>query len=120
MRAPLILTAIVGLVLLAFWARAESDPVQLTVVSGRVISAPATVMVRIRVEPDPANRVLVLTLTSSGYATRSFMQLNAQSPVTHWREFQNVPAGQYAIVAEVQRSQGETWLVRDRVTVTGR
>ncbi len=119
MRPPLILAAIVGLVFLAFWARAESDPVQLTVVSGRSISAPATLRVRIRVEPDPANRVLVLTLTSSGYAARSFMQLDALSPVTHWREFQNVPVGQYAIVAEVQRFQGETWLARDSVTVTG-
>lgn len=76
---------------------------------------------KVRVEPDPANRGLYVVLFSHGYETSSFEQLEgAEAPRTRWREFTNVPEGEYDAVAVVDRGGDDPWQDRARVSVLGR
>lgn len=82
--------------------------------------APAYVRLRILVEPDAANRGLYVALVSEGFETSSYEQLEGMdSPRTRWREFKDVPEGEYAAVAVVERGRASRWTDRVPIRVMG-
>ena len=70
--------------------------------------APALLRVRVRVEPNAANRTLTITADSDGYYRSSLMELEGDtSEKTFFVEFKRVPAGQYQLSAVVRNGSGE-------------
>jgi hypothetical protein len=70
--------------------------------------APALVRVRVRVEPNAANRTLTITADSDGYYRSSLIELEGDtSERTFFVEFKRVPAGQYQLSAVVRNGSGE-------------
>ena len=74
--------------------------------------APALLRVRVRVEPNAANRTLTITADSDGYYRSSLMELEGDtSEKTFFVEFKRVPAGQYQLSAVVRNGSGENLAV---------
>ena len=70
--------------------------------------APALLRVRVRVEPNAANRTLTITADSDGYYRSSLMELEGDtSEKTFFVEFKRVPAGQYQLSAVVRNGSGK-------------
>lgn len=112
--------AIVGLVLLAVWARDDAK-LRIVVEGGRVQMEPAWIRLRIRVEPDALNRALTVALIGDGFETSSLEQLEGdRARITRWIEYKDVPAGVYAVVAEVYRPPEQAWHAEAEVTVISR
>lgn len=62
----------------------------------------------VRVHPDVQNRLLRVSVESSGYFRSSDMTLNgADAPVSHFVRLRALPAGRYDVVAVVYGSEGE-------------
>ena len=119
-RVPFLLLSAGILVLLAFLHSNTGERLRIVVESGTYQFAPATVRLRIRVEPDAANRALAVGLISDGYETSSLEQLSgAQAPITRWVEYHDIPAGVYAVVATVHRPDADPWRAATAVTVVG-
>jgi hypothetical protein len=116
---PLVL---IGAAIWFLLAAAVTDKkLSLAVESGRMSFEPAFIRLRIRVEPDAANRALAVGIVGAEFETSSLEQLaGAGAPKTRWREFKGVPAGEYQAVASVQRADGSQTTVTDRLIVLGR
>jgi hypothetical protein len=72
-------------------------------------TAPSVVRVRIRVEPNPENRVLEIIADSEDFYRRSDVQLDGdQAPTTFQLEFPDVPGGEYEVKAVLIDSAGKT------------
>jgi len=70
--------------------------------------APALLRVRVRVEPNAANRTLTITADSDGYYRSSLIELEGDTSArTFFVEFKSVPAGQYHLSAVVRNATGE-------------
>ena len=70
--------------------------------------APALLRVRVRVEPNAANRTLTITADSDGYYRSSLIELEGDtSEKTFFVEFKRVPAGQYQLSAVVRNGSRE-------------
>jgi hypothetical protein len=70
--------------------------------------APALLRVRVRVEPNAANRTLTVTADSDSYYRSSLIELEGDaSERTFFVEFKRVPAGQYQLSAVVRDGGGE-------------
>ena len=70
--------------------------------------APALLRVRVRVEPNAANRTLTITADSDGYYRSSLLELEGDtSEKTFFVEFKRVPAGQYQLSAVVRNGSGK-------------
>lgn len=115
---PLVL--IVFVVFFLLHAVVEDRKLQIAVESGRISFEPAFVRLRIRVEPHPENRALAVGIVSDSFETSSFEQLDGGSARTRWREFRDVPAGEYAAFAHLVRSDGSEAVAQDTITVIGR
>ena len=119
-RARILTAAIFALSVLAYLARADDAKVRIVIESSLTQFEPAFVRLRIRVEPDPANRALILALISDGFETSSLEQLAGSSaPITRWWQVKGVPAGEYQIVAEVYRPSAKNWRAQQALTVLG-
>lgn len=69
--------------------------------------APATVKVRIQVEPNPDNRLVCLEYDGGSYS-QSCWEVNATTPRTTWRTLVRIPAGDYIAVAQVVLANGRS------------
>ena len=95
-------------------------PAQATItVVGHFHTAPATIRLRVRVEPDAANQLLTTVIDADGFYTSSDEDLTARSRPTRWVEFRDVPEGFYAATAVVQRVSGRPWRARTAFVVIG-
>lgn len=83
--------------------------------------APSDMMVRVHVEPDAANRALVIVADSGEYYRSSVTQLEGESgPRMIVLELRSVPGGDYQIRATVVDSVGhELGSVRKEAIVVG-
>lgn len=115
------LTLIVGVLFILLHAAVEDAKLKMAVESGRIQFAPGFVRIRIRVEPDPANRALAVGIVGNDYESSSLETLNGErAPITRWREFRAVPAGYYDVLAELVRSDGSRSRAGDTVQIIGR
>ena len=114
------LVLLTGAVWLALSALADAPRVTVAVEGSRYQYEPATVRLRVRVVQHPDNRALTVALVSDGFERSSLEQLEgAASPLVRWIDYRDVPAGEYAVVAEVVRTTGAAQ-ARDRLTVLSR
>ena len=101
-------------------ALANEPRVSLVIESGVFAREPAYVRLRVRVEPDTANRALTTALISDEFETSSLEQLEgAHAPRTRWVQYRNVPAGSYIVSAVVHRPEDRPWRTRATLIVLG-
>ena len=104
-----------------FAAAVQDARLRIAVEGGYYQMEPAWIRVRVSVDPDAANRGLLVAAISDGFETSSYEQLEGTaSPLTRWKTFKDVPAGTYALIARVDRGHALTWYARTSVTVIGR
>lgn len=73
-------------------------------VEGRYGFEPATVRLRVRVEPDSRNRGLAYGVDSADFVSSSWEDLPGErAPITRWATYRDLPAGEYIAYAEVVR-----------------
>lgn len=115
------ITCLVILVLAyAFHLVVTDAKLKIVVEGGAFHFAPATVRLRIRVEPDVKNRALAVGIISPDFETSSLEQLDGdKAPITRWVTYKDVPAGEYAVVAEVYRPEDRPWREETSVSVRG-
>lgn len=110
--------AVLALALVLVAPVAGSDRVAVHVLYGVIRTAPATVRLRIVVEPHEANRVLVVEAESGTYYRRSDFQLDgASSARTREVDYRDWEGGEYEIRAIVYTNEGTTYRSRASVTV---
>lgn len=87
------------------WALLATPSLQLDVYP-RVCGAPCTLRVTIRVDPQPDNRHLVVTVVGDRYESGSVIDLEgADAPRTHVLPlYRELPSGQYEVVVVLQTS----------------
>lgn len=103
------------------WATIEEAKLRIAVENAQIQFEPGYVRLRIRVEPDPANRALAVGIVSESFETSSLEQLEGdRARITRWFEYKDVPAGEYWAVAEVYRPSAENWHARTKLTVLPR
>jgi hypothetical protein len=115
----------VRLRLLLFWLllppAVSAGPIErLTLAASPVTSfAPANLVVRVHVTPDPANRALEVIAESSDYHRSSRMQLDGEdAPKTITLEFRGPPHGDYTVRGRLIDSTGhDRAIVRQQVIV---
>ena len=89
--------------------------------SPNVTSEPGWVDLRIRIEPDEANRELIVELDSENFFRSSSIALAGdESPTMHWLRFDRLPAGKYVVRASVERSGGGRLTGVSQFLVAGR
>jgi uncharacterized protein (DUF58 family) len=90
-------------------------------VSPAISFAPAEVRIRIRVEPNPANRVMTVVADSDSFYRSSTIQIDGDhAPLTTQLQFRGLPRGEYDITATVIGSDGKTkGLAHRRVNIVG-
>ena len=99
----------------------DARPLAITVESGRMQFEPAYIRLRVRVEPHPDNRALAVGIVGPDFETSSLEQLDGdKAPITRWRDFKDVPAGEYQAIAHIVRVDGSEDVAQDTVTVIGR
>ena len=83
--------------------------------------APATLTIRVHVEPDSDNRAFVVSAESGGYYRSSRIQLDgAEAPRTMSIEMRNMPGGEYDVTAGLFDSVGhERAAIRTHIMVLG-
>ena len=88
----------------------ESNKARITVESGYYHTDPATVRLRVRVEPDAENRFVFVEAVSAGFSRASAEPLDGiKAPPTYWFEWKGIPAGDYAVIATVERGRSRAW-----------
>ena len=99
----------------------RDDRLRVTVENARIQFEPGYIRVRVRVEPDPQNRALAIGLVGPEFETSSLEELPGdRARITRWVSYRDIPAGEYAVLAEVLRADGSTTLAQDRLQVLGR
>jgi hypothetical protein len=114
------LVILVAALYFALWASVEHAKLTIKVESAQISFEPGFVRLKVRVEPDADNRALAVGIVGPDFETNSLEQLDAQSPITRWREFKDVPAGEYQAVAEVVRADGTSSLASARLVILPR
>lgn len=98
----------------------RDDKLRIAVEGGRIQWEPATVRLRIRVEPDKANRALAVGIDSGEFGRSSAFTLEGErAQRTVWIEYRDVPAGEYVVRAEVYRPSAEPWYASETLTIRG-
>jgi hypothetical protein len=89
-------------------------------VSPRVASAPATIVVRVTVEPDEGNRRLEISLDSEAFYRSTELPLEGdRGPRTTQVEFRDVPGGAYRVQAIVSGATKHVLYAKADVIVNG-
>ena len=90
---------ICGLIVLTVLPVDGGQPLKLAVTPAQSF-APATVRVRVRLEPSAENRMLAIVADGDDFYRSSEIQLDGdQSPKTVELEFPNLPGGEYEVSA---------------------
>lgn len=118
---PYAVMAVLGLMLCAVLAAGFLEPpVRLTIEGGPIKRAPAYVRLRVHVEPDAANRWLSVQIDSGDFLRGSSEALEGERAArTRWIDYRDVPAGQYDVVAIVDRGRARRWVATARFIVVG-
>ena len=114
----LLLAGVLWLALAGF----SNEPVSITVEGGSYKYEPAYIRMRVRVEPDAANRELDVALWSGGeraYGSRGQLE-GEKAAITRWVVYKDVQAGEYIATATVFRQGAEPVQGRSKLTVLWR
>jgi len=104
-----------------FYSATAGEKVRVTVEGAIMQFEPASVRLRIRVEPDAENRALTVAVLSEGYERSSLEQLDgADAPISRWITYKGIPAGDYEAVAVVYRPNADNWRAAAVFKVLGR
>jgi hypothetical protein len=109
-HSPIVLAiAVAAAAVLAMPPPADGGDEVLTVRTSPELSPePGLVRLLIRLEPNEANRSLVVELDSPAMFRSSLITLDGDAaPSTHWLEFGSLPAGKYGVVVTLERA-GDT------------
>ena len=80
--------------------------------------APGVVRLLVRVEPDAANRSLIVEVNSFAMYRSSLITLDGESAqAAYWLEFNSLPAGLYSVTVALRRVDGERATAQDTFTV---
>lgn len=110
-------TALLGLVLLTSGVPAINEANErLSIrVSPSVAFAPANLVVRTTVEPDPSNRSMEIIAESSEFYRSSEIQLDGEdAPRTSVFQFRSLPSGEYSVKAILKGPGGRELATVDR------
>jgi hypothetical protein len=99
--------------------RAGAGEMMTVTVSPAVAFAPATLVVRAKIEADARNRTVQIVAESSNFYRSSEIQLDGdRAPRTNTIEFRSVPSGTYEVKATLRDSTGEARAsVRSQVNI---
>jgi hypothetical protein len=87
---------------------------------GHYFSAPATVWITVAVHPVAQNRMLVVEADSENYFRSSAIELDGENEKRlHSVEFRSLPAGEYAIRAQVRSQRDVLATAVGGLVVTG-
>ena len=90
-------------------------------VAPRVARAPATVRVRVDVEPATANRSVNVVVQSVGYYASTHVSLNGEAgPRVNAVAFQGVPAGAYKVSAILSAGSEQVASSEESIEILGR
>jgi hypothetical protein len=99
-------SAICGAIILTVLPVDGGEPLKLTVTPAQSF-APATVLVRARIEPSVENRALAIVANGDEFYRSSEIQLNGdQAPKTVDLRFSDLPRGQYEVYAVLMDASG--------------
>lgn len=98
---------------------AAPERIALVVEYGRYRMAPATIRLRVIVEPNDANRHLVVVVDGPNFYRSSYEALTGASPRTRWFDYRDLPGGDYGVGAAVTDAHGEHFVAHDGLTVVG-
>ncbi len=99
--------------------RAGAGEMMTVTVSPAVAFAPATLIVRAKIEADARNRVVEIVAESPNFYRSSEIQLDGdKAPRTNTIEFRSMPSGTYEVKATLRDSTGEARAsVRSQVNI---
>lgn len=81
---------------------------------------PGWVELKIRIDPDAADRALTVELDSRDFFRSSQITLNgARSLSTYWLRFDDLPAGDYVVRVALERSDGAPLTAVSKFRVVG-
>jgi hypothetical protein len=87
----------------------------------RISREPATIRVRVRVEPRAEHRALFVSADSGSFYRSSAFQLEGErAAATHWIEWRDLPAGDYELLAQVSSATRVVARAKTTITVVGR
>jgi hypothetical protein len=87
-------------------------------VSPSIAFAPATLVIRTRVEPDADNREMDLVAESDEFYSSSTVQLDGdRAPLTSMFQLRGLPSGEYEVTASVAAVDGQRVFAHAHVQV---
>ena len=100
---------VIGILILTGTVRARTDEKTLAInVSPAVAFAPATLIVRARIEADSRNRAVEIVAESQDFYRASEMTLDGdKAPMTNVFELRSLPSGTYEIKATLLDAGGQ-------------
>jgi hypothetical protein len=118
MTAPLIRAAFVGLVLACAATAVHAEDKLSVKISRHVIKTQEGITVRAIIPPNADNRMLGIQVDSGEYLRGSEIELDGENaPRVIEVPVQNLPAGEYVVVAVLLDNQGHRTTVRQNLTV---
>lgn len=106
--------------LLALAILAPNHPISIAV-EGRLQFEPATIRLKVRVEPDIHNRGLAYGVDSVDFISSSWEDLPGdRGRITRWATYRDLPAGEYVAWAEVVRRPDDNRQTQARFMVLER
>lgn len=119
-RTGIFIASVVALTALIAPAGLAKDVVQMHV-PGYYYTEPATLLIRILVEPDERNRVLRLEADGERFFRSTEESLEGASEKrVHVIQLRNLPSGQYTVRAQVLSADSVRGTVAQQLTVMGR
>jgi hypothetical protein len=104
--------------MLATGSAAAKDQPMLITVGPSISFEPGNIRITSRVEPSPANRLLVIAVESGSHYSSSEVPLEGEQAARSRSMFlKNLPAGEYEVVATLRTETGTAKVVRDRFQV---
>jgi hypothetical protein len=97
---------------------ASRDQPMLITVGPSVSFEPGNIKITSRVEPSPANRLLVIEVESGSHYSSSEVPLDGeQAPRSRSMFLKNLPAGDYEVIATLRTETGASRVVREKFRV---
>jgi hypothetical protein len=119
-RRTIAWTCLTGLLALTGAARGDARDVVEIRLHGHYFIEPATVRILVAVEPDAENRVLLIEADGEQMYRSSELTLSgANEKRLHNVEFRNLPAGYYALRAQVRSAHDVRGSAQQDLVVTG-
>ncbi len=110
---------VLGCSLLGGVSVSGSEPLAITA-NPRVSMAPATITLRVTVEPDERNRLLAVITDAADFYSESEVTLDGENAARQQRfTVRNLPAGEYVVRARITRADDSERVVETHLVVTG-